>query len=50
MGTLKRGYSATFNMDSKLISSVKDVKKGDKIRIRVSDGTIEAVTEGTVEG
>lgn len=50
MGTLKRGYSATFNMDNKLISSVKDVKKGDKLRIKVSDGTIEAVTEGTVEG
>ncbi|MGE4213347.1 MAG: exodeoxyribonuclease VII large subunit [Anaerotignaceae bacterium] len=50
MGTLKRGYSATFNNDSKLISSVKDVKKGDRLRIKVSDGTIEAVTEGTVEG
>lgn len=49
MGTLKRGYSATFNEEGKLISSVKDVKKGDKLRIKVSDGTIEAVAEGMVK-
>jgi len=50
MGTLKRGYSATFNNENKLISSVKDVKKGDRLRIKLSDGTIDVITEGTVEG
>jgi exodeoxyribonuclease VII, large subunit len=50
MGILKRGYSATFNKDNKLISSVKDVKKGDMLRINLSDGTIEVITEGMVEG
>lgn len=49
MGTLKRGYSATFNDDNKLISSIKNIKKGDQLKIKIRDGVIEAITEGTVE-
>lgn len=41
---LTRGYAIIRNND-KIIKSVKDVKSGDKLGIRVSDGTINAVTE-----
>ena len=37
--TLKRGYSITKHED-KVITSVKDVKSGDKIDIELNDGTI----------
>ena len=38
---IKRGYSITKN-NGKVIQSVKDVKKKDKLEIEVSDGIINA--------
>ena len=39
--TIKRGYSITKN-NGKVIQSIKDVKKKDKLEIEVSDGIINA--------
>ena len=39
--TIKRGYSIT-KLNNKVITSKKDVKKGDSIDIEVSDGSINA--------
>ena len=39
--TIKRGYSIT-KLNNKVITSKKDVKKGDNIDIEVSDGSINA--------
>ncbi|MBQ9070304.1 MAG: exodeoxyribonuclease VII large subunit [Clostridia bacterium] len=41
LATLSRGYSATF-YNSKTLKSTKDVKVGDKITVRLSDGEIYA--------
>jgi exodeoxyribonuclease VII large subunit len=38
---LKRGFSVAFGPDGKIVKSTKDVESGDKVRIRVSDGSIE---------
>ena len=42
--TIKRGYSIV-RMNNKSINSVKDIKKGDKVNIEVSDGFINATVE-----
>ena len=39
--TLKRGYTITYNQDM-TITSVKDVKVGDKIKSKLKDGFIES--------
>ena len=41
MNLLKRGYSLTFT-DGKIVKSVKDLKKGQKIETQFSDGVIES--------
>ena len=42
--TLTRGYSiATLKEKNKIVKSIKDVKSGDKLEIRVEDGNIDAV-------
>jgi exodeoxyribonuclease VII large subunit len=41
---LKRGY-AIIRAEGKIIRSVKAVKKGDKLNMAVSDGTINAIVE-----
>ena len=41
MNLLKRGYSLTF-ADGKIVKSVNDVKKGQKIETQFSDGVIES--------
>ena len=46
--TLKRGYSVT-RIDDKIINRVKDVKVGNTIITRVSDGKIESVVEKVYE-
>lgn len=44
--TLSRGYSLTsLAENNKIIKSCKDVTKGDKIKIRFTDGTIGAVVD-----
>ncbi|OLN23319.1 exodeoxyribonuclease VII large subunit [Domibacillus antri] len=37
---MERGYSLTYHDDDTLVKSVKDVKIGDQVRIRLSDGTL----------
>jgi len=41
---LKRGYSLTM-IDGKIVKSVKQVKKGDRIESKLSDGTVESIVE-----
>ena len=45
LAVLLRGYSITYSGD-KVLMSAGDVREGDKIRIRLSDGSIEAAVEG----
>lgn len=40
--TIKRGYSITKTKD-KIVRSIKDVKKDDKISVEVTDGVIDAI-------
>lgn len=45
LGTISRGFSLAFNEDGKLIKKVTDVKSGDKIDLRVSDGRVRATVD-----
>ena len=45
MRILQRGYAAVYQEDNSLLSSVKNVKDGDSLKIRLSDGTITAKVE-----
>jgi len=45
MKILQRGYAAVYQEDNRLLSSVKNVKDGDSVRIRLADGTITAKVE-----
>ena len=49
LGTLKRGYSIAFSENGKLISSVKSIKQGEKISVRVTDGEIYATVMERIE-
>src|SRR5438874_2052481 len=40
--TLRRGYSMTTDVNGKLVRSVTQVTRGDKIRTRVADGELES--------
>lgn len=44
---LARGYSIAETDEGKLVKTVGDVRKNDKLLVRVSDGTIHAVVEST---
>jgi len=49
--SLARGYSIVKNMkDNTLVRSVKDVKIGEQLKIRVSDGSVSCVVEDIKEG
>ena len=43
---LSRGYSITQKDDGTVVSELKQVEKGDILRVRVSDGTITCTAEG----
>lgn len=43
--TLTRGYSVTETKDGKVVKSIKDVSKLDKLNIRLTDGNIKVVVE-----
>ncbi len=45
LSTMNRGYSALTTPSGQLITSIKQVKKDSRLNIKVSDGTIEALTE-----
>jgi exodeoxyribonuclease VII large subunit len=40
--TLRRGYSMTIDVTGNLVRSVTQVKRGDRLRTRVTDGEIES--------
>lgn len=40
LGTLQRGYALAIDRDKRLIRSIKNVKPGDDIHVRVADGEI----------
>src|SRR4030095_7115971 len=44
--TLRRGYSMTMDARGELVRSVAQVKRGDRLRTRVTDGAIEADVAG----
>ena len=39
---ISKGYSAVFRDDGQVVRSVRDVIPGDRITLRVSDGTVNA--------
>ena len=43
--TLSRGYSVAQNIDGKVIKSINDVSKNDKINLILTDGKVSAVVE-----
>ena len=49
LATLSRGYSIVHQEDGRLVRSSKQVTKGERIMIQVSDGTIGAVVNGSRE-
>ncbi len=49
LAVLSRGYSVAFDEKGALVKSVSDVKSGEKITLRVSDGRINAEVCGAVK-
>ena len=47
---LSRGYSFVRKPDGTLVSGVKKVKAGDRIRIQLKDGALGALVEETEVG
>lgn len=45
---LARGYSITY-VNGKVLSSIKDISKGDKLLTKLKNGEIESITEKTVK-
>ncbi|MDF1656838.1 MAG: exodeoxyribonuclease VII large subunit [Verrucomicrobiales bacterium] len=43
--TVKRGFSLTMDAEGKPVSSVLSLKKGDRLKTRLSDGEVESVVE-----
>ena len=42
---MKRGFSITFNEEGHLVKKVEEVKKHDKVHVKVLDGTLECLVE-----
>ena len=42
---LARGYSIAYG-ERGVVTSVGDVRQGDRLRVRMSDGTVDALVEG----
>ncbi len=47
LSVISRGYSAVYGGDGKLVKSITDVKAGDKVRFRTSDGEVGATVDET---
>jgi len=45
---LKRGYSLTM-LNGKIVKSVKQIKIGDQLETRLSDGTVESMVKKTTD-
>ncbi len=48
LGVLNRGYSVTYK-DNKVVKSIKDIKKNDKLNIKLVNGTIETIVDSIKE-
>jgi exodeoxyribonuclease VII large subunit len=46
---LRRGYSMTTRADGKLIRSVGDVRQGDRLLTRLSDGVIKSIAQNSAQ-
>lgn len=46
MAVLSRGYAAVFSGDGSVLTSAKNVKKGEKITLSLNDGKINASVDG----
>ena len=42
MAVISRGYGAVFDKENQIVQSVKDIKTGDEISVKISDGEISA--------
>lgn len=47
LAVLSRGYGVSYDEGGKILKSVKSVKTGDKIKIRLSDGVIYSTVNET---
>ena len=45
LNILKRGYSLAYNNNGELLKSSKNVSCGDKISVKLNEGSVEAVVE-----
>ncbi len=45
LGVLERGYALVFDADGKLVSGVKDLKKGQTMTIRLADGKVASTVD-----
>lgn len=45
LNILKRGYSLAYNNNGELLKSSKNISCGDKISVRLNEGSVEAVVE-----
>lgn len=50
LAVLTRGYSAVFDGDNKVIKSKNDVKCGDRITLKLSDGNVSATVDEVYDG
>ncbi len=48
LSVLGRGYSLAFNKDNEIVKSIKQVEPGEKIVVKVGDGSIRSVVKKTV--
>jgi len=49
LSVIARGYSAAFDASGTLVKSIREVKPGDSVNVRVHDGIIEATVQKTVK-
>ena len=49
LSVIARGYSAAFDASGTLVKSIREVKPGDSVNVRVHDGIIEATVQKTLK-
>lgn len=49
LATLDRGYSILSQSDGKIISSIKDISRGDKVHARLAHGELDCIVEDVNE-
>ena len=46
---LRRGYTLTYTADGRLVRSVADVQRGDRLTTRLADGSVESVADSVLQ-